>query len=148
MASVLQPSSHRLRLLPCCLLPSGARPPYYPFRPLPPSFALLPGLSLLSLPLRLTPPSRTLAVSDRYPPSGNRASQPYYLHLLSSSKFKSHSRYFMFGPSAGSFGLLCPRLTSATPSRRLSTPLAQGRVTDLPGYCALTFSLMPAASTH
>src|SRR5207253_3782394 len=34
-----------------------------------------------------------------------------------------------------------------TPSQLLSKPLAQGRVTDLPGYCALTFTLMPAAST-
>ena len=33
----------------------------------------------------------------------------------------------------------CHRLTSATPSRHLSTPLAQGRVADLLGYCALTF---------
>ena len=30
----------------------------------------------------------------------------------------------MFGPSAGSIDLLCPRLTSADPSRRLSAPVA------------------------
>src|SRR5580704_12566461 len=49
----------------------------------------------------------------------------------------------MFGASAGSFGLLCPRLTSATPSRRLSTPLAQGRVTDLPGIALSPSRLSP-----
>src|SRR5262245_41322731 len=58
------------------------------------------------------------------------------------------SRYFMFGPSLGSSELLCPLLTSATPSQRLSTLLAQGRVADLPGYCALTFTLMPATFTY
>ena len=53
----------------------------------------------------------------------------------------------MFGPSARSLRLLCPRLTSAISSHRLSTILAQGKMTDLPGYCALTFPLMPAAYT-
>ena len=51
----------------------------------------------------------------------------------------------MFGPSTRSRCLLCPLLTSATSSRRLSTTLALGKVTDLPGYCAPTFTLMPAA---
>ena len=51
----------------------------------------------------------------------------------------------MFGPSTRSPCLLCPLLTSATSSCRLSTTLALGKVTDLPGYCALTFTLMPAA---
>ena len=53
----------------------------------------------------------------------------------------------MFGPSVRSPGLLCPRLTSAISSSRLSTLLAQGKMTDIPGYCALTFTLMPAAYT-
>jgi hypothetical protein len=43
--------------------------------------------------------------------------------------------------------LLCPLLTPVFSSRRLSTTLAQGKTTGLPGYCALTFPLMPAAST-
>jgi hypothetical protein len=51
----------------------------------------------------------------------------------------------VFGPSTRSLCLLCPLLTSATSSRRLSATLALGKVTDLPGYCALTFTLMPAA---
>src|SRR5262245_5820005 len=54
----------------------------------------------------------------------------------------------MFGPSLVTSELLCPLLTSATPSQRLSTLLAQGRVADLPGYCALTFTLMPATFTY
>src|SRR5262245_63258950 len=54
----------------------------------------------------------------------------------------------MFGPSLVTSELLCPLLTSATPSHRLSTLLAQGRVADLPGYCALTFTLMPATFTY
>jgi len=43
--------------------------------------------------------------------------------------------------------ILCPLLTSAVPSRRLSTTVAHGRTTDLPGYCALTFTLMPGTYT-
>ena len=49
--------------------------------------------------------------------------------------------------SGRSPNLLCPLLTSATSSRRLSATLAQGKMADLPGYCALTFPLMPAAFT-
>ena len=55
--------------------------------------------------------------------------------------------FYVFGPSAWSPSLLCPLLTSATSSRRLSMALAQGKMADLPGYCALTFTLMPAAYT-
>lgn len=43
--------------------------------------------------------------------------------------------------------LLCLLLTSDTTSRHLSITVASSTVSDLPGYCALTFSLMPAAST-
>ena len=43
--------------------------------------------------------------------------------------------------------LLWPRLTSGDPSQHLSMPVAQGRPPDLPGYCALTFTLMPVGST-
>src|ERR1035441_1191458 len=43
--------------------------------------------------------------------------------------------------------LLWPRLTSDDPSRHLSMPVAQGRSSDLPGYCALTFTLIPVGST-
>lgn len=43
--------------------------------------------------------------------------------------------------------LLCPLLTSARPSRRLSTPVAQGSCADLPGYDAPTFTLMPVGYT-
>src|ERR1019366_1201502 len=43
--------------------------------------------------------------------------------------------------------LLWPRLTSDDPSRHLSMPVAQGRSSDLPGYDALTFPLMPVGST-
>ena len=53
----------------------------------------------------------------------------------------------MFGPSLRSSELLCPRLTSANPSRHLSMPVVHDRLTDLPGYCALTFPLMPAPYT-
>ena len=44
--------------------------------------------------------------------------------------------------------LLCPRLTSANSSRHLSVPVVRDKLTDLPGYCALTFALMPAAYTY
>jgi len=54
----------------------------------------------------------------------------------------------MFGLQFGRMNLLCPRLTSATPSHRLSATVARGKVADLPGYCALTFTLMPAAYTY
>ena len=54
----------------------------------------------------------------------------------------------MFRPSVRSLNLLCPRLTSANSSRHLSMPVVRDKLTDLPGYCALTFTLMPAASTH
>ena len=44
--------------------------------------------------------------------------------------------------------LLWPLLTSGRPSPRLSTPVAfSGRRPDLPGYDALTFTLMPVGST-
>ena len=42
-------------------------------------------------------------------------------------------RSLTFRPSVRSADLLCPQLTSAHPSRRLSTPVARGRWTDLPG---------------
>src|SRR5215475_427006 len=91
-------------------------------------------------------PFHTLAISDRYLPDGIRASQPYYLHLLR-SRNSSVSPSYMFGPSVRSPNLLCPLLTSVISSRRLSATLAQGKMTDLPGYCAPTFPLMSAAST-
>lgn len=53
----------------------------------------------------------------------------------------------MFGPSVRSMNLLCPRLTSATSSHRLSTTVARSKVADLPGYYALTFTLMSVAYT-
>ena len=53
----------------------------------------------------------------------------------------------MLGPSVRSPDLICPLLTSAISSHRLSALLAQGKMADLPGYNALTFPLMPAAST-
>src|ERR1700720_2263978 len=53
----------------------------------------------------------------------------------------------MFGPSLRSPELLCPLLTSASPSRHLSVTVVRDKLTDLPGYCALTFTLMPAAYT-
>src|ERR1039457_5199840 len=40
-----------------------------------------------------------------------------------------------------------PRLTSDDPSPHLSMPVALSRSSDLPGYCALTFPLMPVGST-
>jgi hypothetical protein len=43
--------------------------------------------------------------------------------------------------------LLCPLLTSARPSRHLSMAVAQSSRADLPGYCALTFPLMPVGFT-
>ena len=98
------------------------------------------------MPFRLTHPFHTFAVSDRYPPGGIRASQPYCRRLL---RFRnsSVSPFYVFGPSFRSPKLLCPRLTSAGSSLRLSTVLALGKPTDLPGYCASTFPLMPAAYT-
>ena len=58
----------------------------------------------------------------------------------------------VFGPSSGSSGLLCPRLTSAEPSRRLSTPVARdpprtGQIGRSPRVRCDPFPLMPAAST-
>ena len=43
--------------------------------------------------------------------------------------------------------LLCPLLTSACASRHLAVAVAQGTHADLPGYCALTFTLMPVGFT-
>jgi hypothetical protein len=43
--------------------------------------------------------------------------------------------------------LLCRLLTSANASRHLSMSVAQGTHADLPGYCALTFTLMPVGYT-
>lgn len=57
----------------------------------------------------------------------------------------------MFGPSSGRNRLLCPRLTSANPSHNLSIMVVRrlpDRLTDLPGYCALTFTLMSATYTY
>src|ERR1041384_6082632 len=51
------------------------------------------------------------------------------------------------GLRSGRYNLLCPLLTSASPSRHLSITVVLDRLTDLPGYCALTFPLMPAAYT-
>jgi len=58
-----------------------------------------------------------------------------------------HSVTSSSGLRSGRKELLCPRLTSATSSRRLSATVARGKVADLPGYCAPTFTLMPAAYT-
>src|SRR6266542_5224512 len=54
---------------------------------------------------------------------------------------------FHVRPFAPNWQLLWPRLTSDDPSRHLSMPVAQGRSSDLPGYDALTFPLMPVGST-
>src|ERR1039458_2863659 len=54
---------------------------------------------------------------------------------------------FHVRPFAPIWQLLWPRLTSDDPSRHLSMPVAQGRSSDLPGYDALTFPLMPVGST-
>src|ERR1017187_4726718 len=54
---------------------------------------------------------------------------------------------FHVRPFAPIWQLLWPRLTSDDPSRHLSIPVAQGRSSDLPGYDALTFPLMPVGST-
>src|ERR1700739_1776807 len=44
--------------------------------------------------------------------------------------------------------LLWPLLTSAMRAERLSTPsVIEDNRADLPGYCALTFTLMPVGST-
>jgi hypothetical protein len=52
------------------------------------------------------------------------------------------------GLRSGRMELLCPRLTSANSSRHLSTTVVRDKLEDLPGYCALTFTLMSAAYTH
>ena len=53
----------------------------------------------------------------------------------------------MFGPSSID-GILWPLLTSAWASHHLSMMVAHsGTHTDLPGYCAPTFPLMPVGST-
>src|ERR1019366_6456855 len=54
---------------------------------------------------------------------------------------------FHVRPFAPIWQLLWPRLTSDDPSPHLSMPVAQGRSSDLPGYAALTFPLMPVGST-
>jgi hypothetical protein len=54
---------------------------------------------------------------------------------------------FHVRPFAPIWQLLWPRLTSDDPSHHLSMPVAQGRPPDLPGYDALTFTLMPVGST-
>ena len=97
--------------------------------------------STLYLPHRLTHPSLLLAVSDRYLPGGIRASQPYFLRLLR-RRNSSVSPFYMFGPSFRSPELLCPRLTSAGSSQRLSTTLTLRQTdrsprvlrTQLPAY--------------
>mgnify|MGYP001589079749 CR=1 FL=1 len=99
------------------------------------------------MPCCLTLPNQSLADSVRYLLGGFRASQPDLLHLHVSSKFESPVRCSMFGPSVRSTDLLYPLLTSATSSRHLTMTVARGKVADLPGYCAPTFSLMPAAYT-
>jgi len=54
---------------------------------------------------------------------------------------------FMFGPSVRSSDLLCPRLTSADPSRRLSATVARWQIGRPPRVRRVTFPLMPAAYT-
>jgi hypothetical protein len=73
----------------------------------------------LSLPRRLTHPSHTLAVSDRYPPGGNRASQPYCLHLRV-RRNSSVSPFSLFRPSLRSQGATMP---SADFCRFITPPL-------------------------
>ncbi len=60
--------------------------------------------------------------------------------------FSTHDR---FSPSLRSRApqLLWPLLTSGNPSRHLAMPIAQGRLPDLPGYYAPTFTLMRVGST-
>lgn len=69
----------------------------------------------------------------RYPPRWRRMSHPGLLLLLSSSNSRLlsvlHARPFV----GRLLRLVWPLLTSANPSRRLSAPAAQGRLTDLPG---------------
>ena len=86
-------------------------------------------------------PIGTLATSGGYSQREIRASQPYYLRLLrhrnSSSLSELHVRALVRSPD-----LLCPLLTSLSPSRRLSTALAQRQAerpprvlrTHLPAY--------------
>jgi hypothetical protein len=61
----------------------------------------------------------------------------------------------MFRPSAGGSlrltafapNLICRLLTSAYASQHLPVSVARGTYADLPGYCALTFTLMPVGYT-
>jgi hypothetical protein len=99
------------------------------------------------LPCPLTHRLRPFGDSVPYLAQRRRASQPGLLHLLRASKLETPSRTSGSGLRSGRKDLLCPRLTSADPSRYLSIPVAPGRSADLPGYCAPTFTLMPATST-
>jgi hypothetical protein len=102
---------------------------------------------VLALPCPLMHRPDPLVTSGHQAARRHRASQPGLLHLLSASKLETPSRTSGSGLRSGRKDLLCPRLTSADPSRHLSMPVAPGRSADLPGYCASTFTLMPAAST-
>ena len=89
-------------------------------------------------------------------PPRSSAPSPLHRHSLSVNLLPSSTlRDFppptcglpMFGPSVSTEHLLWPLLTSGDPSRHLSMSVAQGTSPDLPGYCALTFPLMPVGST-
>src|SRR5450759_5891829 len=79
------------------------------------------------VPGRFRPPSPVLAALTRASASSVRIEVGWPTPVF-------HVR-----PFAPKWQLLWPRLTSDDPSRHLSTPVAQGRSSDLPGYCALTF---------
>ena len=79
--------------------------------------------------------------------------------LLLSRPARHYPRFWIQRPSSGRRSdfnppeqraaqrTLWPRLTSDDPSPHLSMPVALSRSSDLPGYCALTFPLMPVGST-
>jgi hypothetical protein len=76
--------------------------------------------------------SLPLADSVRYPPGRLWASQPVCLRLRFLSKARAPCPLHTFRPSAQSMDLLCPRLTSANPSRHLTASVAHRRIDRSP----------------
>src|SRR5690625_4712604 len=79
----------------------------------------------LSLPWRLTHPTHTLVTTGHYPPGGNRASQPYKLHLHNHRNSRPNPITTRSGLQARRRTLLCPLLTPAGISQHLTMPVAQ-----------------------
>lgn len=79
--------------------------------------------------------------------TGCEASQLHWLQLHTHRNARLLFHRVCSGLHPGTPELLCSRLTSESSSHHLAMIMARGKLSDLPGQCAITCTLIPAAST-